>query len=95
MSATKKRAAMDRKPPVEPISTPENAPRPRLVTRSRKKRASPETDEAPDVMSVIEHVRVRAYYLSLERDGFTDPVGDWLRAERELIAGGARATARG
>ena len=32
-----------------------------------------------------EGIRVRAYFLSLERDGRpADPLGDWLRAEREL-----------
>ena len=32
-----------------------------------------------------QHVRVRAYFLSLQRDnGSPDPVADWLRAEREL-----------
>jgi len=35
-----------------------------------------------------EHIRVRAYYVSLEREGCPpDPLGDWLRAERELSEG--------
>ena len=34
-----------------------------------------------------EEIRVRAYYLSLERGGpSTDPTADWLRAEQELVA---------
>jgi hypothetical protein len=43
--------------------------------------------EAPskDIASTEEYIRVRAYFLSIERNGGSDPVGDWLRAERELI----------
>jgi hypothetical protein len=34
-----------------------------------------------------EEIRVRAYYLSLERGGPSpDPTADWLRAEQELVA---------
>lgn len=34
-----------------------------------------------------EEIRVRAYYLSLERGGPSpDPAADWLRAEQELVA---------
>jgi Protein of unknown function (DUF2934) len=39
-----------------------------------------------------EEIRVRAYYLSLERGGPSpDPTADWLRAERELVASRAAA----
>ena len=48
---------------------------------------------------VEEHIRVRAYYLSLERaaEGMGDDLAYWLRAERELRADlgrGPRAAAR-
>jgi len=34
-----------------------------------------------------EEIRVRAYYLSLERGGpSADPLADWFRAEQELVA---------
>jgi hypothetical protein len=38
-------------------------------------------------MTPAEYIRVRAYYLSLERNGrAADPIADWLRAERELTS---------
>jgi hypothetical protein len=41
-----------------------------------------------------EEIRVRAYYLSLERGGPSpDPAADWLRAEQELVAGRTAGTA--
>jgi len=49
--------------------------------------AAPEIPEAhgtPDP-TAAEQIRVRAYYLHLERRGRpADPTGDWLRAEEEL-----------
>ena len=49
--------------------------------------AAPEIHEAhgaPD-LAAAEQIRVRAYYLHLERRGRpADPTGDWLRAEEEL-----------
>ena len=39
-----------------------------------------------------EHIRVRAYYLSIERDGGAgDTIADWLRAERELTTDSGKA----
>jgi hypothetical protein len=91
MSTTKARSTT-RKGSLETASDREGASRPRLVTTSRKRRASPESPDAPDAMTVMEHIRVRAYYMSLGRNGFAaDPIGDWLRAERELITGGREA----
>ena len=51
----------------------------------RKKKPAPSERVT---MTPAEHIRVRAYFLSLERNGYAaDPVGDWLRAERELTTG--------
>jgi hypothetical protein len=56
--------------------------------------AAPEIHEAhgtPDA-TADEQIRVRAYYLHLERRGRpADPTGDWLRAEQELAARGGAA----
>lgn len=42
-----------------------------------------------------EEIRVRAYFLSLERGGPSpDPAADWLRAEQELVASRAADAAR-
>jgi len=96
MATTKARSATARKGSLEAASNREGASRPRLVTTSRKRKASPESPEAPDAMMATEHIRVRAYYLSLERNGFdADPIDDWLRAERELISDDQTATAGG
>jgi hypothetical protein len=94
MSTTKARSATTRKNSLEVASDREGTSRPRLVTTSRKRKASPESPpDAPDAVTVMEDIRVRAYYLSLARNGFgADPVDDWLRAERELISGGHTAT---
>jgi hypothetical protein len=44
----------------------------------------PPADPSPEAL--LEHVRVRAYYLFLERNGeAADPVADWLQAEHELV----------
>ncbi|HET7647893.1 MAG TPA: DUF2934 domain-containing protein [Gaiellaceae bacterium] len=51
----------------------------RTVTRRTKKEEATE----PTVL-VWEHVATRAYYIHLEEGG--DPIENWLRAERELIA---------
>jgi len=42
-------------------------------------------DERADTIVTEGHIRVRAYYLYLERRGrCEDPLDDWLRAERDL-----------
>lgn len=46
------------------------------VRRARKK--------AAPVELTWDHVATRAYYIALEEGG--DPIENWLRAERELIA---------
>lgn len=78
-------------------STTETSPGPERASRrpptaaTRKKRTSTAHRHASGSVTE-EDVRVRAYYLSLERDGRPgDPLADWLRAEHEL-AGGASET---
>jgi len=52
------------------------------------------THRHPGDDATIEEIRMRAYYLSLDRDGNpADPVGDWLRAEHELTVGANRTSA--
>ena len=50
----------------------------RTVTRRTKK------TETEAMVPTWEHVATRAYYISLDEGG--DPIGNWLRAERELVA---------
>jgi hypothetical protein len=51
-------------------------------TSARKALPSPPARAAAD-----DEIRLRAYQFFLERDGAPgDPLADWLRAERELIA---------
>ena len=96
MATTKARSTTPRKGPLNTASDPEEASRPRLVRTSRKRKESPESPEAPDATGVTEQIRIRAYYLSLARNGFgADPLDDWLRAERELTSGGHTAAAEG
>jgi len=54
------------------------------TSRTRTRSASPQpTAAAPSADSI----RLRAYQFYLERGGAPgDPLADWLRAERELIA---------
>jgi len=49
----------------------------RTVTRRTKKTTEP-------IVLTWEHVATRAYYIHLEDGG--DPLENWLRAERELVA---------
>lgn len=51
----------------------------RTVTRRTKK-----TEAIDATVPVWEHVATRAYFISLEDGG--DPLENWLRAERELVA---------
>lgn len=93
MTTSKTASTARRKASVEIISDHARERRPRSVTPPRKAKPVPALSFAPPL---TDQIRVRAYYLSLERNGSAaDPVGDWLRAERELTASGHRATARG
>jgi hypothetical protein len=40
--------------------------------------------EIEAIVPIWEHVATRAYYISLDEGG--DPIENWLRAERELVA---------
>ena len=51
----------------------------RTVTRRTKK-----VEATEPIVLTWEHVATRAYYIHLEEGG--DPVENWLRAERELVA---------
>ncbi len=92
--ATRKTPTTAGKPrAVEKVPSSAGERRPRLVAMSRQRKASP---EAPDGSILPDEIRVRAYFLSLERGELpTDPIGDWLRAESELTAGRRRANTRG
>lgn len=66
-------------------SEPEGERRPPAAATPKKRKPAP---DKPEIMTPPEHIRVRAYYLSLERNGSAvDPIADWLRAERELTTG--------
>jgi hypothetical protein len=62
----------------EAAATKKPAATKRSVTRRTKK------TETEPIMLTWEHVATRAYYISLDEGG--NPVDNWLRAERELIA---------
>jgi hypothetical protein len=51
----------------------------RTVTRRTKK-----TETTEPIVLKWEHVATRAYFIHLEAGG--DPLENWLRAERELVA---------
>jgi len=77
--------------------TPTPAPRRRTgAVRRTKTAAAQPLAAAPEVAPAVsaadtpveEHIRVRAYYLHLERRGRpADPVADWLRAKQEVLDG--------
>ena len=62
----------------EAAATKKPAAPKRTVTRRTKK------TETEAIVPMWEHVATRAYYISLDEGG--DPIGNWLRAERELVA---------
>ncbi len=56
-------------------------------TAARKNRHAPHEEDGGDrsrSCSCWEHVATRAYFIHLEDGG--DPLENWLRAERELVA---------
>jgi hypothetical protein len=61
----------------EAAATKKPAATKRTVTRRTRK-----AEEA--IVLTWEHVATRAYYISLDEGG--DPIENWLRAERELVA---------
>ena len=86
--ATKKRRARDRESAFDTTSRQESPPRRRPPTAATRKKRTRGSHPNASVSVTEEHIRLRAYYLSLGRDGRSaDPVGVWLRAECELSAG--------
>jgi Protein of unknown function (DUF2934) len=74
----------------------------RQSTRNSQKEQAP-LDGEPTSLAITrqitlvstDDIRLRAYYLSLERNGGEpNPVADWLRAERELTNRAGRSTAQ-
>lgn len=96
---TRTRTPAIQTPPVETPVAP--APKPRRSGAPR--RAKSVNVDVPAGLTIAppsdEEIRVRAYFLSLERGGpSVDPTADWLRAEQELVAGravGADSTSSG
>lgn len=93
--ATRKPTSVRRTTPVEtPAPAATRARRPGAVRRTTAA-APPALAAAPQIHEALsapetaadEQIRVRAYYLHLERRGRpADPAADWLRAEQELAA---------
>ena len=82
MATRKTRSTTRRRPSAEMVSEPEREQSAPAVTTRKKRKPAP---NELVTMTPTEHVRVRAYYLSLERNGSAgDAIADWLRAEREL-----------
>ena len=98
-ATTVKRAAPIAAPAVPTPAAP-RARRPGAVRRTKAApppalAAAPEIGDAQGAPETAadEQIRVRAYYLHLERRGRpADPTGDWLRAEQE-VAGRASNSA--
>jgi Protein of unknown function (DUF2934) len=62
----------------EAAATKKPAATKRTATRRTKKK------ETEAIVPTWEHVATRAYYIHLDEGG--EPIENWLRAERELIA---------
>jgi hypothetical protein len=73
--------------PIEIASTPRRARRRTPMAPTQKKRSRVAVDQPTTKNPTNENIRVRAYYLYLQRDERSnDPLNDWLRAEQELKA---------
>ncbi len=70
-------AAATRKPSATAEAAAPKKPAARRTVTRRTKKTEP-------IVLRWEHVAERAYYIHLEEGG--DPVENWLRAERELVA---------
>jgi hypothetical protein len=89
MATSKTRSTTRRRASVQTASEPKGERRPPAVTTPKKRKPAP---NKPVTMTPTEYIRVRAYYLSLERNGcVADPIADWLRAEGELTTGRSEA----
>ena len=73
-------------PPPAAAAAPARPRRPGAPRRAN--RVAPEVPAGLTIAPPThEEIRVRAYYLSLERGGpSADPLADWFRAEQELVA---------
>jgi hypothetical protein len=90
-TSTTRKSTTPREPAVEKSAAPTRAPRRPAVATTRKKRTSPGSPHAGSGVTE-EQIRERAYFISLERNGHpSDPLADWLRAERELTGGMRKA----
>lgn len=90
-------AVMATRKTTRPRTTPAPAPEVQAAPAAPKtrrpgapRRAGRVGTEVPAGLTIAppteEEIRVRAYYLSLERGGPSpDPAADWLRAEQELV----------
>ena len=91
MKAEKTNSIAGPGPPVGTGSTRPREPR-RRATGGTRKRAQPLASQQA-IDPTEDHIRVRAYFLSLERNGSpADPIADWLLAERELTAGASETS---
>jgi hypothetical protein len=73
------------RPKQKPVSAAPRRTRRAGAAASRAKRTAPPA--LPTAMPGEEQIRLRAYHFYLERAGLPgDPVADWIRAERDLIA---------
>ena len=90
--ATKKTSSPTRrKSAIETSSSPTRASRRPPTAATRQERTSTAPLHASESLTE-ERIRVRAYYLYLQRDGHPgDPLSDWVRAEAELAAGAGEA----
>lgn len=88
---------MATKKTTSPTTTPKRtravtaaAAKPEKAPKIVKTPARPRARRAPAVAVTAEQIRERAYFLSLERGGQSDPDADWAQAERELAGAGKR-----
>lgn len=73
-----------RKTTVPKASAPDGAADLAPLTRAAAP-ANSSAEAKPDTpVAAADLIRLRAYYLSLERNGNGDPLTDWLQAEREI-----------
>ena len=82
--ATKKTASST------PTKRPRVAAKAASTPKTAKAPARPRTRRQPTTVVTAEQIRERAYFLSLERGGQSDPDADWAQAERELAGAGTR-----
>jgi hypothetical protein len=76
------------KPDDTPVQSVAKRVRPPSIAARTRTRAPSGTNHGTINGPSEEQIRIRAYHLYLQRAGRSnDPLDDWLRAEREVIAG--------